>query len=143
MKHLCRFGNCENYFEAGEGITLSGAGWRVRFCCWAHAMRWCLEKSKSYDSAVMPDLNINGTGFENLYQRHENVLAKICELRDLMAEVTVPHGRDYPQKGQHAAAMDQFKQQYEMLESIRLHYYSILEGIVTQHDEQQKVKEGK
>lgn len=41
-KRICKHGNCQKLVEGGEGVTVSGAGYREKFCSWDHAARWTL-----------------------------------------------------------------------------------------------------
>lgn len=39
---ICKHGNCTKEVPGGEGIAVSAAGYRVKFCSWEHAAIWVL-----------------------------------------------------------------------------------------------------
>lgn len=49
----CKHGNCTVQIAGGEGVSVSGAGYRVKFCCWDHAARWVLAMAHR---TAMPDV---------------------------------------------------------------------------------------
>jgi len=142
VKYICQYDNCANYSESGESVVVSGGGFKRRFCCWGHAIMFCMRMDYQLPKAL-PTLNLNGTAGQDLQARHLEVVQKIREALHLMSELTTPHGRDYPKKGEHNEAMNQFTQYYKMLEHVVDIYGVFVDGIQIQIDQRERQKEGK
>lgn len=48
----CQHGNCQVEVPGGEGVSVSAAGWRVKFCCWTHAAKWVLAMGSRHSENV-------------------------------------------------------------------------------------------
>lgn len=65
MGQMCKHGNCTKEVPPGEGVAVTAAGWRVKFCSWKHAAEWVLamgaREKESKDRFLRAIAELTGT----------------------------------------------------------------------------------
>jgi hypothetical protein len=47
---MCQYGSCSLSVESGEGVRVTGAGYKMVFCSWDHAAKWTLAFADRMES---------------------------------------------------------------------------------------------